>query len=925
MPLTTESTTFTRDVLGRYTCNTFDEMLVTIDPNARAAAGLPPRGDLRPFDFIIIGGGTFGAVLAEHLWFRSTNRSERILVLDGGSFLLPEHVQNLSVLGLNAGGPRKDHLPQNEVWRLAWNSNDPIGFPGLAYCVGGRSVFWGGWSPRLLDSELPKNLWPKAVVEDLTPKNLPDGRKGYFHQSSDQMGVTETNDFIFGDLHRAMRKQLFNGLAAGRITDALDLAALPDHPEVEYRDTPAALDDLANTLPSPSSIQKLRNLVKVLGIDKLPSSPPIQKLHNLAKMLGIDKLPSPPPIQKLRNEAKLEAPLAVQGQSGHAGFFPFNKFSTVPLLMKAVREAADQSGFDDVKKRLMFVARCHVIRLNTINDMGSQRVNEIITERGPLPVSPDAKVIIALGTIESTRLALLSFGSDGKIGRNLMAHLRSNVDIRVPRAALTALPETAKALETSALFVKGQHQFEKSDGSPDGVGHFHFQITASGLSASGTNSEAELFKKIPDIDTFDAHKNATDTQVVITIRGIGEMEPKNDNDFSNSVTLDLDPQQDDEFQMRRAFVNLQPSTRDEELWNAMDKAADDVVKVFANGQKIDVIKNGQVIAEHVDPSQISRILPYKFSDASGLGRRDGLGTTHHEAGTLRMGEDPNKSVTDANSRFHHITNAYVAGPALFPTIGSPNPMLTGIALTRRLGDHLIPEPPLAIPEPNFTYLFDGSEAQFVNWQKVGGGGFLRFGRTIIAQQDGRGIGLLFYTPQRFENFILRLNFLLPQPRGNNNDNSGVFVRFRDPRLPEPTLNPNDPPNNPALVAVHTGFEIQIDEEARGDTRFGESDGSFFARTGAIYKIKSLGTEPGQQDYKNNQNLAAERWHSYEIEVNNQDYIVRLNGQEATRFRRSATDTVRGNPPSVDPDSGFIGLQTHTGNVAFANIRIKLIG
>src|SRR4051794_7604348 len=107
MALTTEYTTFTRDVLGRYVCNTFDEVLVTIDPNARAAAGLPTRGDLRPFDFIIIGGGTFGAALAEHLWFRSTGRSERILVLDGGAFLLPEHVQNLPVLGLDAASPRK--------------------------------------------------------------------------------------------------------------------------------------------------------------------------------------------------------------------------------------------------------------------------------------------------------------------------------------------------------------------------------------------------------------------------------------------------------------------------------------------------------------------------------------------------------------------------------------------------------------------------------------------------------------------------------------------------------------------------------------------------------------------------------------------------------------------------------------------------
>jgi choline dehydrogenase-like flavoprotein len=893
MPLTTEYTTFTRDVLGRYECNTFDEMLVTIDPNARAAAGLPPRGDLRPFDFIIIGGGTFGAALAEHLWFRSANRSERILVLDGGPFLLPEHVQNLPVLGLNAGSPRKDHLPQNEVWGLAWNTNDPIGFPGLAYCLGGRSVFWGGWSPRLLPSELPTGVWPQAMLDDLTPKRLPDGRKGYFRQSSDQIGVTQTNDFIFGDLHHAMRQQLADALAAGAVSDAMNLAALPDHPAVAFSDTPPSLSDLA----------------ALLGIDlpnPLPGDP--GQLAQLA--------------QDLRNAAKLEAPLAVQGQPGHAGFFPFNKFSTVPLITQAARDAAGQSGFDDVKKRLMVVPRCHVIRLTAVPDVGGQRVTEVITERGRLPFSPDAKVIIALGTVESARLALLSFGSDGRIGRNLMAHLRSNVDFRVPRAALAGLPATAGALEAAALFVKGQHQFKKPDGSADGVGHFHFQITASGLGAGGTDSEAELFKKIPDIDTFEAHKNATDTHVVITVRGIGEMEPKNDSDFGNSVTLDLDSQQDDEFLVRRAFVQLQPSARDAELWNAMDKASDDAVKVFANGQMIDVIKNGQVIAKNVDPASLPTILPYKFSDASGVGRRDGLGTTHHEAGTLRTGDDPNKSVTNADCRFHNVANAYAIGPALFPTLGSPNPMLTGIALARRLGDHLIPEPPPAKPEPGFTALFDGSDGQLANWQMAGGGGFVRSGRALIAQQDNRGIGLLFYTPQRFENFILRLDFLLPHPRGNVNDNSGVFVRFRDPRLPDPAPDPVDPANNTAFVAVHTGYEIQIDEEARGDTRFGEPDGSFFSRTGAVYKIKSQGTGPGQQDYKNNQNLAAERWHSYEIEVNGQEYVVRLNGQEATRFRRGAADTARGNPPSVDPNSGFIGLQTHTGSVAFANVRIK---
>src|SRR5712691_8698290 len=68
-------TDFSRDLLGRYLCNTLDEALVTIDPNARRAAGLPPRGDLRPFDFIIIGAGTFGTAVAEHLWFRKIGRA----------------------------------------------------------------------------------------------------------------------------------------------------------------------------------------------------------------------------------------------------------------------------------------------------------------------------------------------------------------------------------------------------------------------------------------------------------------------------------------------------------------------------------------------------------------------------------------------------------------------------------------------------------------------------------------------------------------------------------------------------------------------------------------------------------------------------------------------------------------------------------
>jgi hypothetical protein len=90
-------------------------------------------------------------------------------------------------------------------------------------------------------------------------------------------------------------------------------------------------------------------------------------------------------------------------------------------------------------------------------------------------------------------------------------------------------------------------------------------------------------------------------------------------------------------------------------------------------------------------------------------------------------------VTSAEGHFHGTVNAYAAGPALFPTIGSPNPMLTGIALVRRLGDHLIPEPPVASKERGFTPLFDGSQALFADWRMAGAGSFRRAGRSLVAE------------------------------------------------------------------------------------------------------------------------------------------------------------------------------------------------
>jgi Domain of Unknown Function (DUF1080)/GMC oxidoreductase len=666
----------------------------------------------------------------------------------------------------------------------------------------------------------------------------------YFAQASEQIGTNVTNDFISGPLHEALRQVLFNGIQGGGVPEAIPLNQLPVHPPIQ-----ADID-------------------------------------------------------------QLEAPLAVQSTT-RPGLFPFNKFSTAPLLTRAARAAYSESSGDDFKKRLMIVPRCHVIQLQTedvvVNGQPLKRVHTVQTDQGPIPVPQGGVVIIGLGTIESTRLALLSFGNvanANQLGRNLMAHLRSNVTIRIPRNSLPGnLPQELMA---SALFVKGRHPFPDNSS-----GHFHLQITAAGLGNLGTDSEAELFKKIPDIDTFDAFNNAHDQAVVITIRGIGEMQPGNP---ANGVRLDPEF---DESGVQRCFVSLpdpsQPATpqsqKDRQLWDAMDQATDQVARIFANGNDFEIFTpSGPIkVAANAD---LRTVLPYS------PGRRDGIGTTHHEAGSLAMGTNSAASATNADGRLHAAANTYIAGPALFPSLGSPNPMLTGVALSRRLVDRLVtgglmPSAQPSVPDAGFQSVFNGTSGSFAQWQLAGSGNFSLINGEMIVE-PGNDLGLLFLATQTFSDFRLKLEFQL----GRIDDNSGIFVRFRNPRLPVPDRNlpgVSYPYNNQAFVGVDTGFEIQIDELARGNP-----DGLDEHRTGAVYGIP-IGPNPGQQDYRRGPSLVPGQWNTCEIEVRGNTYIVHLNGQQTTIFTN--TDAFKGKSKTTDSDSGYIGIQSHTGRLKFRNVQV----
>ena len=51
----------------------------------------------------------------------------------------------------------------------------------------------------------------------------------------------------------------------------------------------------------------------------------------------------------------------------------------------------------------------------------------------------------------------------------------------------------------------------------------------------------------------------------------------------------------------------------------------------------------------------------------------------HQAGTCRMGADPDTSVLNADCRAHELDNLYVVDTSVFPSIGAVNPALTAMA------------------------------------------------------------------------------------------------------------------------------------------------------------------------------------------------------------------------------------------------------
>jgi hypothetical protein len=165
----------------------------------------------------------------------------------------------------------------------------------------------------------------------------------------------------------------------------------------------------------------------------------------------------------------------------------------------------------------------------------------------------------------------------------------------------------------------------------------------------------------------------------------------------------------------------------------------------------------------------------------------------------------------------------------------------------------------------------------------------------LVAYPGTDLGLLWNATPTPPNFVLDLEWRLSA----TDDNSGVFVRFPDPE--------SRGYDNSAWVAIHFGFEVQINEPGFPDGAPDHTTGAIYAQPDQAF-TRVVAQPPGS-------------WNTFSIRVEGAVYTVTLNGTRVTRFENP--DPARGLPSAPGAPS-FVGLQTHTGHVAFRNIRLRAI-
>ncbi|GAA4715225.1 ThuA domain-containing protein [Phytohabitans rumicis] len=216
--------------------------------------------------------------------------------------------------------------------------------------------------------------------------------------------------------------------------------------------------------------------------------------------------------------------------------------------------------------------------------------------------------------------------------------------------------------------------------------------------------------------------------------------------------------------------------------------------------------------------------------------------------------------------------------------------------------------------PGYQAIYDNTAYSLSGWRQAPGGSFQVRPDGSIRSQGG--LGMLWYADRPLANYSIKMQFRDVSPEGVR-ANSGVFVRFPDPRTPVDQRPPGScgtigsARSSPAWVAIYCGHEIQLYDGETGEPQ----------KTGSVYNFAPNTLDRAGATPKN-------QWNDYEIKVEGQHYTIIRNGVVINEFDNTpGKQSSRAGDPATDLRqfvSGFIGLQNHGTNdlMEFRDIRVR---
>jgi choline dehydrogenase-like flavoprotein len=171
------------------------------------------------YDLVIVGTGFCGHAVAQRALARDPGC--RILMLERGTFFLPEHFQNLPLPFVRTLGGLSETFPWTLSARTASGEGGTVRWQhGMVPFFGGRSTLWSAWCPRPTREEM--DGWPEPTIA--AAQRYFDEAEALLHvrradaidadRSETERCVVATRRPVYGALQQRVQGMLAEGIAS---------------------------------------------------------------------------------------------------------------------------------------------------------------------------------------------------------------------------------------------------------------------------------------------------------------------------------------------------------------------------------------------------------------------------------------------------------------------------------------------------------------------------------------------------------------------------------------------------------------------------------------------------------------------------------------------------------------------------------------